>query len=130
MASTLSNYGESACVDFALGTSPASNRWLAVYTVMPDLETGLGGVEATGGSYARKPIAFSAGANTGAVAWTCGTDIAAGSYAGAGVMDALSGGNFWGGEPYGGVGTPVPRVLGIAGDVLNHAVGSVTLGIS
>ena len=93
MATSLSDYAENKAADHILGTTswtmPAAAS-LALYTVNPNFETGSGGTEASGGSYARKAIAFGASSggatsNSGQLQWTVGTDIAAGTYTGWGV---------------------------------------------
>lgn len=128
MAGTNSDYSENKLVDAICGTTTftAAQRYLALFTTNPNFETGAGGTEASGGSYARKAINFSAASggstsNSGAVAWTAGTDISTGTYLGWAVYDASSAGNMLFGDAY-----ASSRVLGSAGDVLNHAIGAIT----
>lgn len=129
MAGTNSDYLENKVVDHVCGTSsftmPATVV-VALFTVDPNFETGAGGTEATGGSYVRKAVAFtaaSAGANsnTGALTWTVGTDIAAGTYTGWGVYDATSNGNLLFGDAF-----SVSKTLSVAGDTLTFAIGAIT----
>lgn len=133
MAGTNSNYTEDKLVDHVLGTSaftmPTTMR-LAVFTTNPNFETGAGGTEATGGSYARKTIAFTASSggatsNSGAVSWTVGTDIAAGTYTGWAVYDAATNGNMLFGDAF-----ASNKVLTTTGDVLNFAAGAVTYSLT
>lgn len=129
MAGTNSDYTENKAVDHILGTTawtlPAAVS-LALFTTSPNFETGAGGTEATGGSYARKAIAFTASSggttsNTAAKVWTVGTDIAAGTYVGYGVYDAATGGNLLFGEAF-----SASKVLTNAGDTLTFAIGAIT----
>ena len=108
--------------------------YLAILTTLPsNYQTGAGLVEATGGSYARKAITFEtadgrATANTDALAFTTGTDIAAGTYVGYAFYDAATVGNFFHADALrNDGGSPVSRVLVNAGDILNFPVGSLTL---
>ena len=103
---------------------------LALFTTNPDFETGIGGTEASGGSYARKALAFDAASggassNSAQRVWTVGTDIAAGTYVGYGVFDAASGGNMLFGEAFG-----ANKVLTNSGDTLTFAIGSITYSIT
>lgn len=133
MATTLSDYAENEVADHILGTGawtmPAAVS-LALFTTNPNFETGAGGTEATGGSYARKAIAFAA-ANAGAAAstaekkWVVGTDLAAATYTGWGVYDAANAGNLLFGEAF-----AVNRVVGTAGDFISFAAGAVTFSIT
>ena len=133
MAGTNSNYTENEIVDHILGTSswtmPVAVS-LALFTTNPDFETGIGGTEASGGSYARKALAFDAASggassNSAQRVWTVGTDIAAGTYVGYGVFDAASGGNMLFGEAFG-----ANKVLTNSGDTLTFAIGSITYSIT
>ena len=129
MAGTNSNALENSVVDHVCGTTDftfVAQLYLAVFTVNPDFETGSGGTEATGGSYARKAIDFTASSggatsNSGAVAWTVGTDISAATYTGYAVYSASSGGTMRFGDAFGS-----SKTLTGAGDILNFAIGSVT----
>lgn len=133
MATTNSDYAENKLVDHILGTAsftmPAAVS-IGLFTTNPNFETGAGGTEATGGSYARKALAFtasSAGAtsNTAAKVWTVGTDIAAGTYTGWGVFDAASAGNMLFGDAF-----SANRVVSTAGDTITFAIGSVTYSLT
>jgi hypothetical protein len=60
--SSLTNYGEKLALDLTTNAlndlpTPAGTRLVALYTTAPG-ETGLGGVEVSGGSYVRKPVTF------------------------------------------------------------------------
>lgn len=119
MATTFSDYVENEALDHILGTGawtmPAAVS-VALFTVNPNFETGAGGTEATGGSYARKAVAFgaaSAGAagNTAEKKWTVGTDLAAGTYTGWGVYDAAVAGNLLFGDTF-----AANRTVAVAGD--------------
>lgn len=133
MAGTNSDYTENKLVDHVLGTSaftmPAAVS-LALFTTNPNFETGVGGTEATGGSYARKAVAFDASVggqsqNTAAKVWTVGTDIAAGTYTGWAVYDAASAGNMLFGDAFSG-----SKVLSSAGDTLTFAIGAITYSLT
>lgn len=133
MAGTNTDYTENESVDHILGTGawtmPAAVS-LGLFTVNPNFETGAGGTEATGGSYARKAIAFTAasGGATSSTAqkqWTVGTDIAAGTYTGWGVFDAASAGNMLFGDTFGS-----SKVLTSTGDTLTFAAGAVTYSLT
>jgi predicted 2-oxoglutarate/Fe(II)-dependent dioxygenase YbiX len=133
MAGTNSDYTENKAVDHILGTTswtmPAAVS-LALFTVNPNFETGAGGTEATGGSYARKAIAFTAASggatsNSAEKKWTVGTDIAAGTYTGWGVYDAASGGNLLFGDTF-----SSSKVLTGTGDTLTFAAGAITYSLT
>lgn len=136
MATTLSDYAEVAAINHILGTSawtmPAAPS-LALFTVNPNFETGAGGTEATGGSYARKSVIFTTasgagGSTTGPTAqkvWTVGTDIAAGTYTGWAIYDAASGGNMLFGDAF-----SANRVLSTTGDTLTFAAGSISFSLT
>jgi len=133
MAGTNSDYTENKLVDTLLRNGAAyqpAALYLALYTVNPNFETGLGGTEATGGSYGRKAIAFSAASggatsNSGALTWTVGTDIAAGTYTGWAVYDANSAGNMLFGDAF-----SSNKTLSGTGDTLTFGVGSVTYSLT
>jgi len=133
MATSLSDYTENKVADHVLGTGawtmPAAVS-LALFTTNPNFETGAGGTEASGGSYARKAIAFTASSggatsNTASKVWTVGTDIAAGTYTGWGIFDAASAGNMLFGDAF-----SANRVLGTTGDTLTFAIGAITFSIT
>lgn len=133
MAGTNSDYTENKLVDHVLGTGsftmPAAVS-LGLFTTNPNFETGAGGTEATGGSYARKAIAFTASSggatsNTAAKVWTVGTDLAAGTYTGWGVFDAASAGNMLFGDAF-----SSSRIVSTAGDTITFAIGSVTYSLT
>ncbi len=133
MATTNSDYTENKVVDHVLGTGswtmPAAVS-LALFTTNPNFETGSGGTEATGGSYARKAVAFTASSggatsNTAQKVWTVGTDIAAGTYTGWGVYDAASAGNMLFGDAF-----SSNKVLSGTGDTLTFAAASITYSIT
>lgn len=65
----------------------------ALYTTAPTATTP--GTEVTGGSYARKPATWTAGASDGSVTVTLVFDVPAGqTVVGAGFHSALTGGNY------------------------------------
>ena len=130
MAGTNSNYTEKAQIDWLLlgasVTRPATLS-VALFTVNPDFETGLGGTEATGGGYVRKSVTFNAATSPGGSTsssnsqqWTVGTDIAAGTYTGWAVYD--NGGNMLFGDTFG----AQTKVLTSTGDTLTFAAGAIT----
>lgn len=102
--------------------------YLALFTTNPDFDLGTGGVEATGGGYVRKAITWGAStgnnpcssANTNQMTWTLGTDIAAGTYKGYGIYSASGGGTFLSGKAF-----AADRVIAVAGDKIDFAVGAV-----
>jgi hypothetical protein len=121
MATTNSDYTENKIVDHVNGktawTMPAAVS-MALFTTNPNFETGAGGTEASGGSYARKAVAFTAAAagadsNTGA--------LAAGTYTGWGVYDAATVGNMLYGDAF-----AANRVVSTTGDTITFAIGAVT----
>lgn len=135
MAGTNSNYTENALINTLLrngGAFQPAGLYLALFTVNPDFETGAGGTEATGGSYARKAIAFTAAAgtsgstsNSGSITWTVGTDIAAASYTGWAVYDTLTTGNLLFGDTF-----SSNKTLTGTGDALTFDIGSVTYSLT
>ncbi len=93
----MSDYLEDEVIDHLLRAqaySPAATVYLALFTTATT-DSG-GGTEATGGSYARQAITFSAG-STGTTANTASltfTNMPAGTFTHAAVCDAVSAGNF------------------------------------
>jgi hypothetical protein len=61
MADNLTNAGENLALDFLLGTSPASTRYVGLFTAAPG--EGGGGTEVSGGSYARQALTAAAAAS-------------------------------------------------------------------
>ena len=127
MAGTASDYFENLVIDNLVRNT---TKYLAIFTTNPNFETGASAVEATGGSYARKACAFSAAsggasANTALLEWTQGTDIAAGTYTGWALYDALTGGNMIFGDTFG-----TSKTLSVTGDKLSFAIGAVTLSVT
>ncbi len=121
--SAMSDYLESKVRDHVLRniayTSPTT-IYMAIYTVTPS-DTG-GGTEATGGSYARKVVAFGAGVNAGEATTTAAVDytnMPAGTFVAAGLFDALTVGNLllW-------AALTVPKTLS-AGETLSFAAGDI-----
>ena len=136
MAGTNSDYTEVAAINHILGTAawtmPAAPS-LALFTTNPNFETGAGGTEATGGSYARKALIFSTAAGAGGSVtgptvgkvWTVGTDLAAGTYTGWAVFDAGAGGNMLFGDAF-----ASNRVVGTTGDTITFAIASITYSLT
>lgn len=67
MANNLSNAAENLMLDWINGvgtpTRPTTPLKVALYTVLPNQETGAGGTEVSGGSYARTNVTFTAAAS-------------------------------------------------------------------
>lgn len=114
-------------------TRPAG-FYLALYTVNPtDWDAGTGGTEATGGGYVRKSMTMDAATsadpsvteNTGALAWTVGTDLVAGTYTGWGVYTADTAGTYLAGKDF-----AEDRVVASAGDKINFAAGAIILNLA
>src|SRR5512139_1261453 len=107
--------------------------YLAIYTTNPNFNTGVGAVEATGGSYARQTMTMDAAsgtvtvvtANAVAYAFVQGTNIAAGTYTGWGVYSLSTGGVFLGGADF-----AADRILGVTGDNINFAIGEIDLTLT
>jgi hypothetical protein len=121
----IGNYLKNKCVNDNL--RGAATPHVALFTVNPNFATGAGGTEATGGGYIRKAVVFDdpastpgVTANTGALEWTLGTDIAADSYTGFAIYDASSVGNFLFGKPFGSV-----RTLSVIGDKIRLGAGEI-----
>lgn len=126
---SISDWSEDAMLDWLLGgsapTRPTS-RNLALFTVAPNSETGVGGTEATGGGYAR--IALTFGASSGGVAantsgphtFVVGTNLAAGTYVSWGVLD--NAGNWLGGDTL-----TASRTVSATGDTISFAVGAISV---
>lgn len=102
--------------------------YIALFTTNPNFQTGAGGTEATGGSYARIELTMAAAASrartntSGPHTFVVGTNIAAGTYTGYGIYSAASGGDFYGGAAF-----SASRVLSITGDTISIAVGAADL---
>ena len=124
MSTTLSDYAENKVTDHVLGTTNyafVAQLYLGLFTTNPNFETGVGGVEAAGGSYVRKAINFDAASGgvtqqDGALVWTVGTDVAAQTMTGWGVFDASSGGNMMFGDTF-----AANKALSGTGDILTFA---------
>ena len=102
--------------------------FLALYTVNPTFTTGAGGTEATGGSYAREEVTFSAAAaraitNTSTHEFVVGTDLAADTYTGFGLYDAVTAGVYLGGATMAGG----ARTVVSAGDKISYAAGAIDI---
>ena len=103
--------------------------FLALYTTNPDFGDGTGGTEATGGSYARIELTMSASSSratansSGAHEFIVGTNLAADTYTGFGLYDAVTAGVFLGGATMAGG----ARTVASAGDKISYAVGAVDI---
>jgi hypothetical protein len=80
---------------------------LALFTTLPNLDTGVGGVEATGGGYERMPLTFTdpestpgLTQNSNEFAWVKGTNLDAATYVGMGIMTAATDGNLVAASPF------------------------------
>ncbi len=105
-----SNYAEAAILDHIFGNTtftPPSTFYIALFTTAPDFETGTGGTEVSGGSYARASVTNNTTnfPNSSGGSKSNGTDIlfptptaSWGTVVAWGVYDASSGGNFFGGQ--------------------------------
>jgi len=127
MAGTNSDYFENLIIDTDIR---GATKYLALFTTNPNFETGAGGTEATGGSYARKAIAFNAAnagatANTSQIQWTVGTDVAAQTMTGWGVFDASTNGNMYFGDAF-----SSSKALSGTGDTLTFAAGAITYSVT
>lgn len=107
MANNLTNSGELLVLDWINGvgtpTRPTTPLKVALFTTSPNQETGAGGTEVSGGSYARTSVTFSAASGgassnsadvtfpTATASW--GTVVAAGIYDSAGTPVLLWVGN-------------------------------------
>lgn len=133
MAGTFSDYVENKAVDHVLGVSPwtmPAAVYLTVFTANPNFETGLGGTEATGGGFIRKATPFTvasggASSNSALRSWTIGVDIAAGSYTGWALYDALSGGNLLMGDAFSST-----QTISTAGSLLTFDPSSVNCSLT
>ena len=133
MAGTFSDFVENAVVDQVCGVAAytfVTQAYLTLFTVNPNFETGAGGTEAAGGGFVRKAINFdaSSGGGTqsdGAIVWTVGTDIAAGTYTGWAVYDAAAAGNMLFGDAL----TP-SKVLTSSGDTLTFADTAIQVSLT
>ncbi len=133
---SISNAARALMLDwFTVTGSPTrpAGFYLALYTTNPtDFDAGTGGTEATGGSYARKSMTMDAATsadpsvteNTGALAWTVGTDLAAGTYKGWGIYTASTSGTYLGGKAF-----SSDRIVATTGDKVNIAAGAIILNL-
>lgn len=131
MADAKSDYLERKVLDHALGTTAFTKPtavYIALFTSDPT-DTGSAGVEASGGSYARKAITFdpattdgstgiSSALNNNTLSWT---NMPAGTYTHIGIFDALTAGN----ELYH-TALAAPKTLS-AGDSFGQNPGQVTV---
>lgn len=111
------------------GNAPAGFH-LALFTTNPNFQTGVGGTEATGGSYARISLTMAAAASrardnsSGPHEFVVGTNLAAGSYTGFGIYSASTAGTFLGGAAF-----AATRTVSISGDKIAFAVGALDLSL-
>jgi len=99
MSNAKTDYLENELLDHVLNNlayTPPSAIYVGLFTTMPN-DDGTGGVEVTGGSYARESVVFSVAsagqvANNGAVTFTQATALW-GTVLGMGLFDALTSGN-------------------------------------
>lgn len=109
------------------GAAPAG-FFLALFTTNPNFETGAGGTEATGGSYARIALTMAAAASrartnsSGPHEFVVGTNLAAAGYTGWGLYSASTAGTFLGGAAF-----AATRTVSVAGDKISFAAGSIDL---
>lgn len=101
MASGLTDYGANALLNHMFGIAtltPPANWYVMLYTTLP-AKDGTGGVEVSGGGYARQVLAVGAaasGATDNTAILDYGTASASwGTVVGVGLADAASGGNVW-----------------------------------
>jgi hypothetical protein len=103
MAGYKSTYLSNRDLDYNLGNGTPATFYLALYTTLPDAN-GVGGVEVSGGSYARLSItnnttnfpAAAAASKSNGATWTFAAPTAAwGNVVGAALLDASSGGNLY-----------------------------------
>lgn len=127
MAGNLSDYLENKLLDHFLATTSytaPANVYIALYTTAPD-DTG-GGVEVTGGSYARQEGTFDA-ASSGATQNSSDIDfngMPSCTVVAIGVHDAVSGGNLLL------HGTLTANKTLDAGDILRIATGDLDISIN
>lgn len=126
MAGSLSNYAENKVLDHILGTTSYTmpTVYLALYTVAPT--EGTSGTEVTGGSYARKTVAFTASAS-GATSNSANVDFTgmpACTVVAVAVCDALTSGNIIA------YGTLNANKVVAAGDTLRIASGDLDITIN
>lgn len=127
MTDAKTDYLENAILDHVLRnttyTSPAS-IYIGLFTTMPS-DDGTGGVEVSGGSYARQLVAFNAAsggstANTALVTFPTAT-ASWGTVLGVGLFDASTGGNLL---YYGTLTTS--KAVG-TGDTISFSAGALTV---
>lgn len=126
MAGNLSDYLENKVLDHILGTTSYTmpTAYLALYTVAPT--DSASGTEVSGGSYARKTIAFNA-ASSGAAVNSANVDFTGmptATVVAVAVCDALTGGNIL---VYGSL-TSSRAVT--AGDTLRIASGDLSISVN
>jgi hypothetical protein len=126
MAGSASNYLENKLIDHSLGTTTftkPTSVYLALYTVSPSDSSS--GTEATGGSYVRKVITFSASSSGSTVNNTSITfsTMPTANIVAIGIIDAITSGNllYW-------ANLASNRAL-IAGDSIVFPSGSVVVSL-
>ncbi len=139
MAGAISNYLAEALLDHVLGLTsytPPSTIYAALFTTSPDFDSGSGGTEVSGGSYARVAITnnttnfpnstgTSTGVKTTGATITFATPSAGwGTVVSVGFYDAASGGNLLAG------GTLTTSRSISSGNSVSFASGSITLTVS
>ena len=126
MAGSASNYLENKLIDHSLGTTTftkPTSVYLALYTVSPSDSSS--GTEATGGSYVRKVITFSASSSGSTVNNTSITfsTMPTANIVAIGILDAITAGNllYWA--------TLASNRALIAGDSIVFPSGSVVVSL-
>jgi hypothetical protein len=109
----------------AVAYTPVTTLYVALYTTTP-VDAGTGGVEVTGGSYARQTIAFGASAagviaNTGTITYT---NLPACTVVGFAILDALTAGNMLTADAL-----TTTRTFAV-GDNATFAVGDLTVSVA
>jgi len=100
--------------------------YLALFTTNPNFQTGAGGTEASGGSYARIALTMETAAtratqnSSGPHEFVVGTNLAAGTYTGFGIYSLSAAGVFLGGATF-----SASRTVSVSGDKIAFAVGAI-----
>ena len=133
---SFSNFWENEVLDHLLSAAtytPPATLYIALFTTNPDFETGTGGTEVSGGSYARVAVtnnstnfpAASGGSKSNGADVTFATPTAGwGTVTGFALYDAASSGNLLTGAALG-----TSKTIN-SGDVVRFNTGSLTFSIN
>lgn len=126
----ISDYSENRLLDYMLGNGTPTTVYVALYTTNPNFETGSGGTEVSGGSYARPAVtnnstnwpAASSGSKSNGAAISFATPSASwGTVTGFALWDSSGAGNM-----IAGAALTTSKTIN-SGDTVSFAIGDLVI---